>query len=129
MLTSMIAVAGSKGIRREGYSASGDVESQCQFVWRPRLVERNLQGGPRAGDRVFMRWPIAERADAWAKPGRGAPATVLILLDILLDATRQGNDRSHDIDCRVSIRGMTLSHFRWRPHRLGRGPGDRQDRP
>jgi hypothetical protein len=75
------------------YQNSGDVEGQSQLVWWPDHVEQGFKGSAEVGDRLFLRRAIADRADAGSELGRGAPNTVLVLLDDV----GYVNDTSHDI--------------------------------
>jgi hypothetical protein len=72
---------------------SGDVECQSQLVWWPNYIKQSFKRAAEVGDRLFLRRAIADRAYAGAELGRGAPNTVLILLDDVGHV----NDTGHDI--------------------------------
>ena len=73
------------------YQKSGDVECQSQLVWWPNYIKQSFKRAAEVGDRLFLRRAIANRAYAGAELGRGAPNTVLILLDDVGHV----NDTSH----------------------------------
>ena len=75
------------------YQKSGDVECQSQLVWWPDYIKQSFKRAAEVGDRLFLRRAIADRAYAGAELGRGAPNTVLILLDDVGHV----NDTGHDI--------------------------------
>ena len=63
------------------YQKSGDVECQSQLVWWPDYFEQSFKRAAKVGDRLFLGRTVADRADAGAELGRGAPDAVLVLLD------------------------------------------------
>ena len=73
------------------YQKSGDVKCQSQLVWWPNYIKQSFKRAAEVGDRLFLRRAIADRAYARAELGRGAPNTVLILLDDVGHV----NDTSH----------------------------------
>jgi hypothetical protein len=73
------------------YQKSGDVECQSQLVWWPNYIKQSFKRATEVGDGLFLRRAIADRAYARAELGRGAPNTVLILLDDVGHV----NDTSH----------------------------------
>jgi hypothetical protein len=73
------------------YQKSGDVKCQSQLVWWPDYIKQSFKRAAEVGDRLFLRRAIADRAYARAELGRGAPNTVLILLDDVGHV----NDTSH----------------------------------
>lgn len=75
------------------YQKSGHIECQSQLVWWLNYIKQSFKGSTKVGDRLFLRRAIANRAHARAQLGRGAPNTVLILLDDVGHV----NDTSHDI--------------------------------
>ena len=75
------------------YQKSGDVKCQSQLVWWPNYIKQSFKRAAEVGDRLFLRRAIADRAYARAELGRGAPNTVLILLNDVGHV----NDTSHDI--------------------------------
>jgi len=69
------------GHKPGSYQKSGDIECQSQLVWWPDCIEQSFKGSTEVGDRLFRRWAITDRADAGTEEGRGAPDTVLVLLE------------------------------------------------
>ena len=61
-------------------------------IWWPDYIEQSFKGSAEVGDRLFLRRAIADRADAGAELGGGAPDTVLVLLGDVGHV----NDTSHD---------------------------------
>jgi hypothetical protein len=79
------------------YQRSGDVECQSQLIGWPNHIEQRFKRGAQVGDCLFLRRPIANRADARAELGRGAPDAVLVLLDDVGHV----NVTSHSIEYRM----------------------------
>jgi hypothetical protein len=66
-------------------------EQRPVLIWWPDYIEHSFKRAAEVGHRLFLRRAIADRAYARAEIGRGAPNTVLILLDV-----GHVNDTSHD---------------------------------
>ncbi len=75
------------------YQKSGDVECHSQLIGWLDYFEQSLKRVAQVGDGLFLRGPFADRADAWAKVGGGAPDAVLILLK----GVGHVNDTSHTL--------------------------------
>lgn len=76
------------------YQKSGYVECHSQLVGWSDHVKQSLKRGAQVGDRLFLRRPIADRADARPDQSRGTPDPILVLLD----GVRHVNVASHNIE-------------------------------
>lgn len=79
--------------RPGSYQKSSNVECHSQLVWWSNHIEESFKGGAQVIDRLFLRCAVADRADARAELGRGAPDAGVVLLDDVGHV----NDTSHPL--------------------------------